>query len=54
MLDVRRRSVSIAAGMLSNSGLINYVRGQITILNRAGLEAASCECYRVARRQFES
>jgi len=53
MLGVRRPTVSIAAGMLAKAGLISYVRGQMTILDRAGLEAASCECYRIIAGEFE-
>jgi CRP-like cAMP-binding protein len=53
MLGVRRPTVSIAAGMLARAGLISYVRGQMTILDRPGLEAASCECYRVIAGEFE-
>lgn len=53
MLGVRRPTVSIAAGMLAKAGLISYVRGQITILDRLGLEAAACECYCVIAGEFE-
>jgi CRP-like cAMP-binding protein len=53
MLGVRRPSVSIAAGMLAQAGLITYSRGKMTVRDRTGLEAASCECYRVIKDEFE-
>lgn len=53
MLGVRRAGVSVAAGILQKAGVIGYARGCVTVLDRPGLEAASCECYRVVRRQFE-
>lgn len=53
MLGVTRPSVSGAASALQRAGLIKYVRGHITVLNRPGLETASCECYNIVRREFE-
>lgn len=53
MLGVRRASVSVVAAILQKAGLIRYTRGKITILDRAGLEAASCECYRVVKAEFD-
>ena len=53
MLGVRREGVSIAAGNLQKLGLIKYVRGTITILDRAGLEAVVCECYQVVKEEYD-
>jgi CRP-like cAMP-binding protein len=52
MLGARRSGVTIAAATLQQAGFIRYAHGHIVILNRAGLEDASCECYGVAREQF--
>jgi CRP-like cAMP-binding protein len=52
-LGVRRECVTVAAGKLRAEGLIDYKRGHITILDREGLEAHSCECYGVVKRTFD-
>ena len=53
MLGARRSTVSVSAGILQRAGLIRYVRGHVTIVDRAGLEAVSCECYAVIRSELE-
>jgi CRP-like cAMP-binding protein len=53
MLGGRRQSVTVAAGRLQDAGLIHYSRGHIKILDRKGLEAAACECYRVDKSEFD-
>ena len=53
MLGVRREGVTEAAGKLQNVGLIRYSRGKITVLDRQGLEALSCECYQVVKTEFD-
>jgi CRP-like cAMP-binding protein len=52
-LGVRRAGISESASQFKNEGLINYQRGHIHILNRRGLEAKACECYRVIRDEYE-
>lgn len=53
MLGVRREGVTEAAGNVQKAGLISYNRGHIKLLDRAGLEARTCECYAVVRKEFD-
>lgn len=53
MLGIRRPSVTVAAGLLQKAGFIAYSRGHVTILDRAGLENAACECYALVDRELE-
>ncbi|MEY2920992.1 MAG: hypothetical protein RL261_2297 [Pseudomonadota bacterium] len=53
MLGVRRESVTEAAGNLQHLGLVRNSRGHVTVVDRAGLESRSCECYRVVRREYD-
>ncbi len=52
MLGARRPTVTIVAGALQRAGLIQYRHGRITVLDREGLEKASCECYDTIRGHF--
>jgi CRP-like cAMP-binding protein len=52
MLGVRREGVTDAATKLQRAGLIRYARGHIEVLDRAGLERRTCECYEVVRREY--
>jgi len=52
MLGTGRSGVTIAAATLQQAGFIRYARGTISILDRPGLENASCECYKATERQF--
>jgi len=53
MLGVRREGVTEAAGRLRRLGVIDYSRGQITVLSRSQLEEMSCECYRAVKREAD-
>jgi CRP-like cAMP-binding protein len=54
MLGANRKSVTLAARSLQTAGLINYRRGRIQVLDRPGLEKASCECYAVVKERFDA
>src|SRR5476649_1110221 len=54
MLGANRKSITLAAQSLQNAGLITYRRGNIVVLDRLGLEKASCECYAVVRERFDA
>ena len=53
MLGVQRTGVSVAAGALQRAGLIEYRRGNVTIVDRRGLIRRSCECYGISKREFD-
>ena len=53
MLGAHRQSVTLAAGNLQKAGLIRYSRGKLTILDRQGLEAAACDCYRAVKEIYD-
>jgi CRP-like cAMP-binding protein len=53
MLGVRRQSVNLTARLLQQANLIKYHRGELTILDRVGLEESSCECFRVTSQMYE-
>ena len=53
MLGVRREGVTEGALKLQDAGLIRYVRGHISVLDRKGLEARTCECYAVVKKEYD-
>src|SRR6266404_9480766 len=53
MLGVRRQTVTVFAGTLQTAGFISYRRGTMRILNREGLEDASCECYEITKSFYD-
>jgi CRP-like cAMP-binding protein len=53
MLGVRREGVTEGALKLQRAGLIRYARGHITVLDRAGLESRTCECYAVVKQEYD-
>jgi CRP-like cAMP-binding protein len=54
MLGANRKSVTLAAQSLKTAGLISYNRGTIKVLDRPGLERASCECYGIVKERFDA
>jgi CRP-like cAMP-binding protein len=54
MLGANRKSVTLAAQSLQLAGLISYRRGKIQVLDRRGLEKASCECYAIVKERFDA
>jgi len=54
MAGARRPSIALAAAELRRAGLIRYSRGRMTIVDRPGLETASCSCYGILRAEYES
>jgi CRP-like cAMP-binding protein len=54
MLGANRKSVTLAAQSLQTAGLISYHRGTIQVVDRAGLENASCECYAIVKERFDA
>ena len=53
VLGVRREAVSIAAGRLQHQELISYSRGNLSIINREGLEAVCCRCYKIVTKEYK-
>ena len=54
ILGTNRKSVTLAAQSMQTAGLISYRRGKMQVLNRKGLEKASCECYAIVRERFDA
>jgi CRP-like cAMP-binding protein len=54
MLGANRKSVTLAAQAMQAAGLISYRRGKIQVLDRLGLEEASCECYAIVKERFDA
>jgi CRP-like cAMP-binding protein len=54
MLGARRTTVTMVAGAMQRSGLIEYSRGRVTVLSRENLEAAACDCYQVTKTLYDN
>ena len=53
MLGVRRSSVTLVAEKLQRAGMIHYHSGHVTVIDRKGLEEASCECYGIVKAEYD-
>jgi DNA-binding Lrp family transcriptional regulator len=53
MMGAHRPNVTVAARALLDAGIIKYSRGQISILDHKGLQAASCECYQIVKSKID-
>jgi CRP-like cAMP-binding protein len=53
ILGVRRATITEAANALQQKGVVRHARGRVAIVNRPGLEAAACECYRAMQQQYD-
>jgi CRP-like cAMP-binding protein len=53
MLGVRRATVTVTAGILQKAGFVEFSRGRVAVVDRAGLEGAACECYGVTREVYD-
>jgi Mn-dependent DtxR family transcriptional regulator len=53
MLGVRRATVTVTAGILQKAGFVQFSRGRVAIVDRQGLENATCECYAVTREVYD-
>src|SRR6202011_833681 len=54
IMGANRKSVTLAAQSMQTAGLISYRRGAMQVLDRAGLEKASCECYAIVKERFDA
>ena len=53
MLGERRPAVNVVSALMERAGFIRYDRGRVTVLDRPGLESASCGCYRIVRNEYD-
>jgi DNA-binding transcriptional regulator YhcF (GntR family) len=53
MLGVQRPTITLTARMMQTAGLIDYRRGTVTVLERAGLQTLVCECYGIIKRAYD-